>query len=470
LKTLGRAWFFSAGLSALCLYAPSVRAADGGTDAGGDAGLTAADVIATYCSETDLECTTAPLFYAKTISLPIAFDLDTGWVPQGSSLQVRFYVKVPASTTVELDGSLETTWPEAMTLATPGGTHGLLKFDYGLEVGAKAKIDTTVLGWEGDIPFVPQVDWHLKAETQFSPWAFPPNTASAAATSPKVRLFEVNLLNLVGIPSQISQGGLALDLQADLKATYQTDRIRIEPASVTETPIESEDGTTTRSFPGGAFVEYDVFPEGHVDYDGTLHLIPSFYVSILTKDYTLPLVDIPVTFDVGKQDFVFDPVRVHVPLPDLEPVAATLDFGDVATGDQKTLQLDLSNVGEAKARATGFLGSSADGFSLPAAEVLIPSLKNSSYAVTFAPNRDGPASAQLTLVTNDPDQRFIKVTLLANGGVIGDGGVGSTPPDQSGDSGGCGCRTAPSGETGSFAWASLVLGLALSRRRRRRAR
>jgi MYXO-CTERM domain-containing protein len=464
---LGRAWFFSAGLTALCLCAPAARAADGGTDAGSDAGASAADVIATYCSEADLECATAPLFYSKTITLPIAFDLDTGWVPQGSSLQVRFYVKVPASTTVELDGALETTWPEAMTLATPGGTHGLLKFDYGLEVGAKAKIDTTLLNWEGNIPFVPQVDWHLKAETNFTPWAFPPNTASAAATSPKVRLFEVNLLDLVGIPSQISQGGLALDVQADLKATYQTDRIRIEPASVTETPIESEDGTTTRAFPGGAFVEYDVFPEGHVDYDGTLHLIPSFYASILTKDYTLPLVDIPVTFDVGKQDFVFDPVRVHVPLPDLEPVAATLDFGGVLVGEQKTLELDLSNIGEAKARATGFLGAVANDFSLPSAEVLIPSQKKATYSVTFTPTETGAQSAELTLVTNDPDQRFIKVTLLANGGVVGDGGVDAAPPDQSGDSGGCGCRTAPSGQSGSLAWASLALGLALARRRHR---
>ena len=66
-------------------------------------------MIAEYCSATDYECTTAPLAYAKTIELPVAFDWDTGWIPNGSNIQVRFFVKLPAQTTVELEGSFETT-------------------------------------------------------------------------------------------------------------------------------------------------------------------------------------------------------------------------------------------------------------------------------------------------------------------------------------------------------------------------
>src|SRR5690606_15640658 len=77
-------------------------------------------VIAEYCNEFDVECTFAPIEYDKTVTLPIAFDWDTGWIPQGSDLQVRFYVKLPATTRVKLGGELETTWPTAMTLATPG--------------------------------------------------------------------------------------------------------------------------------------------------------------------------------------------------------------------------------------------------------------------------------------------------------------------------------------------------------------
>lgn len=471
-RALRTPWVFFGFVISTFASMPAARAADGGTDAAApDGGPSGADVIAAYCSDTDLECTTAPLSYAKTVKLPIAFDYDTGWVPQGSSLQVRFFVKVPAQTTVEMDGALETTWPEAMTLATPGGTHGLLSFDYGLDIGAKAKIDTTLVNWEGNIPFVPQVDWHLKAETQFPPWAFAPSSATASATSPSVRLFEVNLLNMLGIPSQISKGGIALDIAGDLKATYQTDRIRIEPAKVTETPITSADGTTTRAFAGGAFVEYDVFPEGHVDYDGTLHLIPTFFAEILTKDYSLPLVDIPVTFNIGTQDFVFDPVRVHVPLPDLDPVIETLDFGSVEIGSQRSLELDLDNVGEAKARATGLLASTAEGFALPTPEVLVDSQKTKKYAVTFQPTRSGSQQTVLTLVTNDPDERFIKVNLV--GFAVGDspdGGATAKAPDSVGDDGGCGCRVTPSTRGAAWLWAVGVVVLGATRRRARRRR
>jgi len=472
-----RSRILASSVLAATLWSSTLLAADGGTDGGIDAAAdgaapSGADVIAAYCSDSDLECTTAPLSYAKTISLPIAFDWDTGWIPQNSDLQVRFFVKVPASTTVELDGALETTWPEAMTLATPGGTHGLLKFDYGLDIGAKAKIDAAVIGvpvkWEGDIPFVPQVDFHLKAETQFTPWAFPPSSAVANATSPKVRLFEVNLLSQLGIPSQISKGGIALDLKGDLKATYQTDRIRIEPAKATDTAITSETGTTTRAFAGGAFVEYDVFPEGRVEYDGTVFLIPTFFAEILGKDFSMPIVDIPVTFKVGSQDFVFDAVRVHVPLPDLEPVVATLDFGSVEVGSTKSLDLDLENVGEAKARATGFLSNQGEGFGLPKPEALVESQKSAPYAVTFSPTRSGSHQTELTLVTNDPDERFIKVSLV--GSAIGDspdGGIDAEQPNAAGDSGGCGCRAAP---IDGSPWAAALSLVALGIVRRRRSR
>jgi hypothetical protein len=452
------------------------RAADAGVDAAGtDGGPSPAEVIATYCSATDLECTTAPLAYAKTVELPIAFDFDTGWVPSGSSLQVRFFLKIPASTTVKLDGFLETTWPEPMTLATPGGPNGLLAFDYGLELGAKAKLDVNVIGvpvkWEGDIPYVPKVDFHLKAEKKFPSWAFAPNVATATGSSEKLRVLEVNLLDLAGIPSQISKGGVAVDVKGGLTATYQTERIRIEPAKVTDQHILSQEGTTTRAFAGGAFVEYDVFPEGRVDYTGTLHVIPTFFVSVLGKDFDLPVVDLPISFDVGKQDFVFDPVRVHVPLPDFEPVVAVLDFGSVNVGSEKTLKIGLDNVGEAQGRATGFLDDAAlSSFSLPAAEVLVSASGSKDYPVSFAPKSAGKAEAVLTLLTNDPDERFLKVTLKGSavGGGVPDGGSDGGTDDPAlndpGDTGGCGCALAADGTGSSLA----VLGFALLVIRRRR--
>jgi MYXO-CTERM domain-containing protein len=466
------------GCALAIVVARPALAADGGVP---DGGLSPADVIAVYCSESDVECTTAPLQYEKTISLPIAFDWDTGWIPQGSSLQVRFYVKLPATTTVKLDGWLETTWPDPMTLATPGGRGGLLAFDYGLEVGAKAKIDVSVLGipvkWTGDIPYVPQIDFHIKSAKSFVSWAFAPDPVTTSAFTAPLRLFEVNLLGLTGIPSQISKGGVALDVKGELAATYETLRIQIEPAADGEQPITSQDGTTLRAFPGGAFVEYDVWPEGKVDYTGTLHLLPTFFVEILGKDFSIPLYDFPVSIDLGDQSFIFDPVRVHVPLPDLLAVQPVLDFGQVTIGDGKKLSIALSNIGEAKARAAGFIDASmADTFKLLTPQVFVGSMDTNDANIRFQPTSAGTFETKLTLVTNDPDGRFQYVTLRGVGVPQGDpdypdGGGGSGaggPGAQSGDTGGCGCRVAGErGSSGAIGAAAGALALALARRRRR---
>jgi MYXO-CTERM domain-containing protein len=431
------------------------------------------DVIAAYCSDTEYECTTAPLEYSKSVQLPVAFDFDTGWIPPGSDLQVRFFLKIPAFTTVKLDGWLDTTWPEAMLLSTPGGPGGVLSFDYGLEIGAKAKIDVSVIGvpvkWETDLPFIPQVDFHLKGSTEFQSWAFAPNGATASGTTDQIRIVEVNLLDLAGVPSAIAKGGVAVDIQGELSATYETERIRIELAADGETDIMSEDGQVSREFVGGPFVEYDVWPEGHVDYTGTLHLIPTIFVEVLGQDFDLDLFDFPVNIDLGTTDFVFDPVRVHVPLPDLEAVDPVLDFGSVAVGQTKSMNVSLSNVGEAKARATGFIDTAkTTEFTLGTAEAIIASGGMGDVSVTFQPKTAGKVEAQLTLVTNDPDTRFQMVTLRANatGGGVPPKTDGTKPSPEAGDDGGCGCRAAGAPVSSAGVFVMAIAALALRRRRR----
>lgn len=430
-------------------------------------------VIAEYCSETELECTVAQLDFDKTKQLPVAFSYDTGWIPPNSDLQVKVYAELPAYTRVELSGDLETTWPNAMMLATPGGGPALLQFEYGLAIGAQAKIDLTVAGigikWTGDIPFVPKIDFKIAGQKEFSSWAFEPNGVSTSGLSPKVRLFDVNLLGLVGIPSQLSKGGVALDVAGELEATYQTERIRVEPAGGSETSIQSHADQINRPFPGGAFVEYDVWPEGRVDYKGTLHIIPTLFVEVLGKDFSMPLVDIPVTLSIGSTEFIFDPVRVHVPLPDFEPVPVTLDFGTVSVGGEKRLAVDLSNVGEAKARANAFFDSSHTGvFQSYPPEVLVASMASKKVEIAFSPKSSGPVKTELTFVTNDPDQRFMKITLLANGAALPDEPLPDDPKPSgaTGETGGCGCRAAGDAPSGGLWLGALVLGAFAWRRRR----
>lgn len=445
----------------------------------GTAAPSGATVIAQYCTDTDLECTFAPIAFDKTNKLPIAFDFDTGFIPKNSDLQVRLFAKLPAFTRIKMEGELETTWPEPMTVATPGGGDGLLQFEYGLELGAEAKIDLTVLGvgikWQGDIPFVPQVDFKMVGQKEFASWAFDPNGVEASGLSPKLRLFDVNLLGMVGIPKQISKGGVALDVAGELTGVYVTERMVVEPVKTGEKHIETATEAVTREFAGGAFVEYDVRPEGRVDYTGTLHLIPSLFLEVLGKDFTMPLVDVPISLAIGSADFDFDPVRVHVPLPDIEPLPQTLDFGSVQVGQEKRLSVDLSNVGEAKAKAAAFVDAAQkDLFTPYPAEAFIASLQSQTVEIGFKPKNAGPVKTTLTFVTNDPDARFRTITLVANGAAADsppDPPANPGKPTASEESGGCGCKApgrAPLPT--SNAWFAVLAVGAIGARRLRRAR
>src|SRR4051794_21065937 len=92
------------------------------------------DSLAAPCSVNPLYCERGAIAFDKTDALPIQFDFDTGWIPQNSPLQVHVFAAVYANTHVALAGALETSWPKALVLKTPGdGEGGLLGFHYGVE-------------------------------------------------------------------------------------------------------------------------------------------------------------------------------------------------------------------------------------------------------------------------------------------------------------------------------------------------
>src|SRR5687768_773015 len=80
------------------------------------AGEAGAAETAVFCSESNVTCETAPVAFSKEIVLPIQAGFDTGWVPQGSPLQVHLWAQLWANSKVEMAGFLETTWPDALTL------------------------------------------------------------------------------------------------------------------------------------------------------------------------------------------------------------------------------------------------------------------------------------------------------------------------------------------------------------------
>src|SRR5262245_24583834 len=74
------------------------------------------DVLAVPCADQPLTCGIGAVSFDKVDALPIEWSFDTGWVPQGSPLQVHIFANIWANTYVSLDGSLQSEWPTAMTL------------------------------------------------------------------------------------------------------------------------------------------------------------------------------------------------------------------------------------------------------------------------------------------------------------------------------------------------------------------
>src|SRR5258706_5627382 len=137
------------------------------------------DVLAAPCFADPLTCGNGAVTFNKVDALPIQWNFDTGWVPQGSPVQVHVWADVWANTHVALAGALESSWPAAMTLQAPGNKEGGdFGFHYGADFGAQGKVQITVLGqtysWTGDIPYLPQFDLEVKADQAFDAWGYAP--------------------------------------------------------------------------------------------------------------------------------------------------------------------------------------------------------------------------------------------------------------------------------------------------------
>ncbi len=137
----------------------------------------ASPVLASMCSQTETKCERANLAVSKLEQGPNDFDYDTGWVPSSSPLQIRIVLAIHDRTQVDLAGTLDSTWPDPITL-TPKGTpqQGHISIDEGFEISIQARFTVTVGGqtysWTGNVPYLPNVNFLASATQTFDPWAW----------------------------------------------------------------------------------------------------------------------------------------------------------------------------------------------------------------------------------------------------------------------------------------------------------
>ena len=431
-----------------------------------------AEVVAVDCDVDPDWCKTAPIAFSHSDTLPIEWSFDTGWVPANSPLQVHLWAGVYATTRVSLKGALETNWPEALLLRVPGTPEGgLLSYHYGVELGAQAQLHVKIAGipydWVGDIPYIPQIDFQVEGENIFDAWGWKPGATLSSKTTQQT-IIEVPLSDIISIPSVLVDGGLKVDVQMELAATYTTERIVVETAEgkpVAGGEITEEDGETKAEYLNGPSIDLDVHPEGNIDYDGIIHLIPGMWIEILGQNFSFDLVDIPISFPITETKWSFPKQRVHVPLPDLVLPKAEIDFGEVEVGQKSLESFSLWNAGEARAKVT-LVSSSPELFPAWDPSLEIEPGVTADTAVRFMPKKNGPFEATLFIASNDPNDPVQEIVLKG----VGFGGPVAPSHDISQESG-CACRAAgtdaPAPTSGGLALAALAGVATLVRRFRK---
>ncbi|MCB9633390.1 MAG: choice-of-anchor D domain-containing protein [Sandaracinus sp.] len=416
----------------------------------------------------------SPMSFLHREALFDAIDLDSGWVPGGSALQVRFAVRLAGETEVALAGDLVSTWPESITATAEGAPEGgRLTIDYGLELVARIRFDLEGIRWEGDIPIpggIPR-DLRTAAETLFDPWVLPgadPRPVTAYDETENIRVLNVGLGSIIPIPGV--DGGFEVGMSASLRGSYASNRLVITPG---EDVIEMEMGSLRWLAPAegwGPGFDTSMRPEGTIRWEAGVVLRPALYVEVLGSRFDLPIAEIPITVLDLMNDTAFETANARVPLPDLRVEPGTrVAFGSVDVGEESRANLTLHNDGEAPLELT--IRAPSAPFSVEGGTFSMPPRSRLSLPVRFQPTDDGARSAMVVLFSNDPDGCTTPILL--------DGvGVGVEEPDAGSDAAivadagvfspgqpsGCDCRT-----TGDAAGAwPIALVLALGFRRRRR--
>lgn len=386
--------------------------------------------------------------------------LDTGWIPSSAPIQLRLALLIGGSTEIDMGGRLDFGWPVFFEESLPGidlsvvgrPMTGRLAINYGIELIARLRFDIEVAGvhyrWEGNIPIpggIPR-DLRLASETAFDPLLLPGAMGRPVHVSDTTERIRVVTYDALGgfIPIPGIGGGVALDLEGSLAASYATDRIAIDDSL----PIESE-AAHTALLPGeegfGPALDLATHPEGTVHYDGAITLYPTLFIEIAGRHVDFTVAEIPVRIVDSDTNAVFDAATTHVPLPDVSVSTERVGLGEVSIGDSVSHTIEIGNDGEAVLEVTSVVEEAS--FDALPATLLVPPNTIARLAVIFAPRSDGVEEGTLLLVTNDPDEAIVSIELTGEGVEdplpVADAGVDAgSEPSPGGVAvmdGGCGC-------------------------------
>jgi MYXO-CTERM domain-containing protein len=237
--------------------------------------------------------------------------VDTGWIPNGSPVQMRFFADAANSITIDLPGVAHYDW-RTEELRFEGDTGaGLFEYDVGLEIVASVKVDLAIAQWQSDL--LGPYDWGIEAITMFTPYLLEGNPERPAVIADKS-----GALDLVSIPLipdvVIISGNLDIALFVDIEASLHCNRIEVlgPDGEITSFTIEGEslwidpgEGPDELMLPATAYCQLTTSP--------TLIINPHLVVTVLFDEYDIAGIDIPIPLPVVDEEVQLETIALSFP-------------------------------------------------------------------------------------------------------------------------------------------------------------
>jgi len=242
---------------------------------------------------------------------------DTGWIPGGSPVQMRFFVDAANSITIDLPGEAYYDWATEELRFEGDELGGWFEYDVGLEIEASVKVDASGIQWQSDI--LGPYDWGVEVGTAFTPYLLPGNPDRPAQVSDKS-----GALDLVSIPLTpdllVIKGTLDIALFVDIEASLRCNRIEVLGPDG-QLAVFANEGESLWLDPGDGPEDLVLAATAYCQLvtEPTLIIYPHLVMTVLFTDYDIAGIEIPVALPVVDDEIAFDTIGLIFPRWDAEP-------------------------------------------------------------------------------------------------------------------------------------------------------
>jgi uncharacterized protein (TIGR03382 family) len=395
------------------------------------------------------------LLFADDTDVFGSVEYDSGNLPAGSPLSVRFFIHSDGGASTEMEATSNLEWPEALThglVGVPGS--GLFQLVCDLQM--QAEVDYDIYGFTGTYPAWSQ-RLYLHDQKPFDPLLLPGGEATRVEVSD-----DGDGIDTIHYPISLFTGvELDFTLDAFPRATGSLEGRRVETNG---SVMDAEGGTALLEVPSAnpGWIDMSSTYVGWLTSTLAVVFQPALSIGTPFGSFEVARFDVPVDLVAVDEEHPFAAVAYQHPLPSIVPPEMDdYDFGHLDDGDLADLHVPAENVGLLDLEGTAHIEGDAAFSVYPEYFYASPGSAD-GIVVSFAPTTPGEHTALLVLESNDPVRPRLEIPLKGTGD---DTDVGVEPSDEvKAHVSTCGCDAA----SGAGPWPAALAALALIRRRRSR--